>query len=193
MCPTESFDPADGVGGRSSRRAMPLKGLARGLASGFASGFAKGLAIVMVLGAVGALPGMAPMLTVAAAAEFRSIASPVAILYDGPSVKSRKLYLAPRGMPVEVLSEVNLWVKIRDQGGDVLWVERKDLSTARTPVSAANVVLRSAPQDTAPAVVQMDRGVPLTLLDGPQTAGWLKVRLPDGSQGYVRVSDVWGA
>jgi len=128
----------------------------------------------------------------ASAADYRSIGAPAAVMYDGPSIKGRKQYIAPRGMPVEVLSEVNQWVKVRDQGGDVLWVEKKDLTAARSPVASTNMIVRSAPQDSAQIVVQLDRGVPLTLVDGAVPAGWLRVRLPDGTGGFVRGGDVWG-
>ncbi|MFT3801721.1 MAG: SH3 domain-containing protein [Burkholderiaceae bacterium] len=136
------------------------------------------------------LAGVLP--AVSSAAEFRSIGASAAVLYDGPSVKGRKMFVAPRGMPVEVLSEVNQWVKVRDQGGDVLWAEKKDLSAVRSPVASTNMIVRSAPQDNAQIVVQLDRGVPLTLVDSSVPAGWLRVRLPDGTGGFVRGSDVWG-
>lgn len=133
---------------------------------------------------------LAPML--ATAADYRSVGVAAAILYDGPSVKGRKLFVAPRGMPVEVLSEVNQWVKVREQGGDVLWIEKKDLTTARSPVAVANAIVRAAPQDGAPIATQLERGVPLVGVEGNVPAGWLRVRLPDGTSGYVRAGDVWG-
>jgi hypothetical protein len=34
--------------------------------------------------------------------------------------------------------------------------------------------------------------VPLTQIEGQVPAGWMRVRMPDGTQGYVRVSDIYG-
>ena len=130
----------------------------------------------------------------AGAAEFRSVAAP-AVLYDGPSKQARKLFAAPRGMPLEVISTLGQWVKVRDSAGDVVWIERVDLADRRSVVTQARVSLRAGPQDTAAVVASIDRGVLLDLADpaAPDAAsGWLRVRHRDGTAGYVRAADVWG-
>lgn len=129
-----------------------------------------------------------------ARAEFRSVGVPAAILYDGPSVKGRKLFVAPRGMPLEVLSQVNAWIKVRDAGGDVMWIERKDLGGPATVVASVAVAsVRSAAQDTAAVVFQAERGVMLEVVEGAASTGWLRVRHRDGSSGWVKTAEVWGA
>jgi SH3-like domain-containing protein len=127
----------------------------------------------------------------ALAAEFRSIAAP-AVLYDAPSLLAKKLFVAPRGMPVEVVSVVNQWVKVKDQAGDIAWVERADLSTQRTVIARANATVRSAAQDGAEVVFQAERGVVLELAEPAPAPGWVRVRHRDGSSGYVRAAEVWG-
>jgi SH3-like domain-containing protein len=130
----------------------------------------------------------------AAAAEFRSIAQP-APMYDGPSKQARKLFAAPRGMPVEVVSTLGQWVKVRDVAGDVVWVERADLAERRSVVATGVAAVRRDPQDGAPVVLNADRGVLLDLVDpaaGESPAGWIRVRHRDGQGGYVRASEVWG-
>jgi len=127
----------------------------------------------------------------ARAAEFRSIAAP-AVLYDAPSLLAKKLFVAPRGMPVEVVSVVNQWVKVKDQAGDIAWVERADLSAQRTVVARANAVVRSAAQDGAEVVFQAERGVVLELAEPAPAPGWVRVRHRDGGNGYVRAAEVWG-
>ena len=130
----------------------------------------------------------------AGAAEFRSVAAP-AVLYDGPSKQARKLFAAPRGMPLEVISTLGQWVKVRDSAGDVVWIERVDLADRRSVVTQALVSLRAGPQDTAAVVASIDRGVLLDLADpaAPDAAsGWVRVRHRDGTAGYVRAADVWG-
>lgn len=128
----------------------------------------------------------------AAAAEFRSIGATPAVLYDAPSEKGRKVFAAPRGMPVEVVLSYGEWTKVRDAGGDLSWVESKQLTPRRMlVVTAANAKLRAAADDGAPVVLTADRGVLLELAD-PVVSGWVKVRHRDGVTGFVRATDVWG-
>jgi len=128
----------------------------------------------------------------AAAAEFRSVGAAAAVLYDAPSLSARKLFVAPRGMPVEVLTTVGGWVKVRDAQGDAVWIERAHLSGARTVVArTSGAAVRVLPQEGADLVLQAERGVLLELLE-PAAKGWARVRHQDGSAGYVRAADVWG-
>jgi SH3-like domain-containing protein len=130
----------------------------------------------------------------ASAAEFRSVAQ-AAVLYDGPSKQARKLFAAPRGMPLEVVSTLGQWVKVRDVSGDVVWIERTDLAERRAVVTTAIATVRREPQDAAAQVLQTDRGVLLELVDPaavPAPGGWLQVRHRDGGSGWIRVADVWG-
>jgi SH3-like domain-containing protein len=128
----------------------------------------------------------------AAAAEFRSIGAAPAVLYDAPSEKGRKVFAAPRGMPVEVVLSYGEWTKVRDAGGDLSWVETKQLTPKRMlVVTAANAKLRAAAEESAAVVLTADRGVLLELAE-PVVSGWVKVRHRDGVSGYVRATDVWG-
>lgn len=129
---------------------------------------------------------------VAHAAEFRSVGVPAAVLFDGPSTKGKKLFAAPRGMPLEVVAVINQWVKVRDVAGDILWIERSDLSNQRTVIATTLATVRSSPQDSAVPVFQAERGVLLELADASAAAGWIKVKHRDGAIGYVRVQEVWG-
>ena len=54
----------------------------------------------------------------AAAAEFRSIGERAAILYDAPSLKADRIFVASRGHPFEVLVKLDQWTKVRDAGGE---------------------------------------------------------------------------
>jgi SH3-like domain-containing protein len=127
----------------------------------------------------------------AAAAEFRSVAEP-AVVYDAPTLRGKKLYVAPRGMPVEVVVSIEGWQKVRDRAGDLMWIERKSLSDQRTLVVRAPVAqLREKPEDNAKVLLEAGTDVLFELLEPPAN-GWVKVRHRDGAQGYVRVGQVWG-
>lgn len=126
------------------------------------------------------------------AVDFKSIGATPAVLYDAPSEKGRKVFIAPRGMPVEVVLSYGEWSKVRDAGGDLSWVDSKQLTSRRMlVVTAAPARLRAAADDNAPLVMTAERGVLLELTD-PVVSGWLKVRHRDGVSGFVKATDVWG-
>lgn len=128
----------------------------------------------------------------AAASEFRSIAENGTLMYDAPSIKAKKLFVASRDYPVEVVVSVDAWVKVRDRAGDLSWVEKKALSDKRTVlVTAPFADVRQAPNDQAALVFQAQQGVVLDLAE-PQSGAWIKVRHADGQIGYLKISQIWG-
>ena len=128
----------------------------------------------------------------ASAVEFRAIGAAPAVLYDAPTAKGTKVFVAPRGMPVELILTYGEWSKVRDAGGGLSWVESKALVSKRNVVvSVANAKVRSSADDAAAVVFSADKGVLLELAE-PVASGWIKVRHRDGQAGYVKASDVWG-
>lgn len=129
---------------------------------------------------------------VAHALEFKSVGAAPVIMYDAPSIKGRKVYVAPRGMPVELILTYGTWSKVRDVAGDLSWVESKDLVTRRNLiVRVANAKIRMAPDDSASLVFSADKNVLLEMAE-PVQAGWVKVKHRDGQIGFVKISEVWG-
>ena len=126
------------------------------------------------------------------AVDFKTVGAAPVILYDAPSAKGGKLYVAPRGMPLEVVLSYGEWVKVRDASGEMAWTEAKGLSAKRNVVArAANLKVRASPDDTASAIILVDKGVLLEVSEQP-SPGWIKVRHKDGQSGYVKTSEVWG-
>jgi SH3-like domain-containing protein len=134
------------------------------------------------------------MVTSVHAADYKSVAVNAAVLYDGPSTKAKRIFLAPRGMPLEVISVVEPFIKVRDMSGDFAWVDRRSLGSVRMLVSTATAPLRASADDSASASVQVERGVLLELLELPLAGnnGWVRVKHSDGASGYVKVTEVWG-
>ncbi len=128
----------------------------------------------------------------AGAADFRSANEAAVVLYDAPSVKARKLYIVNRGYPLEVVVQVEGWVKVRDAAGALSWAESKALDTARGVMLKAAATVRQKPAEDAPAAFEAQRDLLLEVVDGATTAGWIHVRHRDGITGYVRAADVWG-
>ena len=128
----------------------------------------------------------------AGAAEFRSIAESGTLMYDAPSVRAKKLFVASRLYPVEIVINIDTWAKVRDHAGDLVWVEKKALSDKRTVIVTAGVAeARQAASDQAALAFQAQQGVALDIAE-PPAGGWIKVRHADGATGYVRISQVWG-
>ena len=126
------------------------------------------------------------------AVDFKTVGATPVILYDAPSAKGGKLYVAPRGMPLEVVLSYGEWVKVRDASGEMAWTEAKGLSAKRNVVArAATLKVRASPDDTASPIILVDKGVLLEMSEQP-SAGWIKVRHKDGQSGYVKTSEVWG-
>jgi SH3-like domain-containing protein len=142
--------------------------------------------------AAGALVTSGPLLTAEPPKDFRSLGDSAVVLYDGPSFKANKVFVASRNYPVEVLVKLGNWVKVRDSAGDLAWIESKSLSARRTVmVTAALADVRQGPDDKAELLFQAEKSVVLELDDA--TSGvWAKVRHRDGQAGYVRVDQIWG-
>ena len=124
--------------------------------------------------------------------DFKSVGNAPVILYDTPSPKATRMYLAPRGMPLQVLSSYGDWVKVRDANGDLAWTEAKGLSARRNlVVRTPGAKVFAGPDEASQVLMTADKGVVLELVD-PTALGWIRVRHRDGIAGYVRQNDVWG-
>lgn len=124
--------------------------------------------------------------------DFKTVGTAPAILYETPSAKGNKLYVAPPGMPLEVMIAYGDWVKVRDMHGDVAWTPARGLAARR------NVLVRkpggrvhAGPDETSTVLMTADKGVLLELAD-PNAIVWARVRHRDGIDGYIKVSDIWG-
>jgi SH3-like domain-containing protein len=128
----------------------------------------------------------------ASAAEFRSIGERAVVLYDAPSVKADRLFVASRGYPFEVLVKLDQWTKVRDAGGEVAWVENRAWGERRNALVSVPVAdVRVAPDVKSTLVFEAYRQVLLEVLE-PPADGWVKVRHRDGQQGYARLAHLWG-
>ena len=126
------------------------------------------------------------------ALEFRSIAANATIMYDAPSLKAKRLFIASQYYPVEVVVKLEQWAKVRDNSGDLTWVEKDKLSEKRTVmVNVPLADILQAPDSKAPLVFQAEQRVALELLEF-STPGWVKVRHRDGQSGFIAISQVWG-
>ena len=133
---------------------------------------------------------MAGLSRPAFATEFLSLAE-AAVMYDVPSDKGKPLYVIQRYTPVEVVVNLERWVKVRDSDGSIAWVQKSSLTPTRTLITTILAQVRQAADAAAPIIFQADRHVALELLEVP-LPGWARVKHRDGQEGYVRVEQVWG-
>ncbi|HZN87092.1 MAG TPA: SH3 domain-containing protein [Burkholderiales bacterium] len=128
-----------------------------------------------------------------AQAQFLSVGENAAVLYDAPSRQAKALYVVSKHYPVEVIVNLEAWVKVRDHTGALSWVERRLLVEQRTVVVVPpSAEVRVRPEDGAPVAFVAVQNVALELL-GTAPGGWLRVRHADGADGYLRANLVWGA
>lgn len=125
--------------------------------------------------------------------QFLSIAEKAVVMYDAPSLRAEKLYVATIHLPVEAIVNVEGWIKVRDSSGSLSWVENKFLSEQRFVIVAVPLAeISELADEDSPQIYQAQEGVVLEWLDS-DTPGWTKVRHRDGQVGYVKVSQVWGS
>lgn len=128
----------------------------------------------------------------ASAAEFRSLGDRAAVLYDAPSLKADRIFVASHGYPFEVLVKLDQWTKVRDAGGEVAWVENKSLGERRNAVVSVPVAdIRAAPDAGSAMVFEAYKQVLLEVME-PPAGGWVKVRHRDGQEGFARAAHLWG-
>jgi SH3-like domain-containing protein len=138
------------------------------------------------------IPALLFMASGAGAADYRSVQENAAVLYDAPSRQATPLYVVSRSYPLEVIVNLEAWVKVRDHAGALTWIEKKSLSDKRMLlITASAAEARLRPEDAAPAVFSAVQNVVLEFLEVAPN-GWLRVRHSDGATGFVRAASVWG-
>src|ERR1700758_5157763 len=131
----------------------------------------------MVRLGLGSLAALLLLCAGAAGAEFRSTAE-AAVLYDAPSIKAKPLYALGRDYPLEVIVNVEGWLKVRDAGGTVAWIEKKAVGERRVLMVRVPVAeVLSSPDASAPLVFKAEQNVLLELIDpgAVTTPAWAKV------------------
>ena len=129
------------------------------------------------------------------ALDFRSV-NDNALLYDAPSSKGVKHFIIARGTPVEVVLTQGNWIKVRDNGGNMAWIEARLLSSARTLlVRVDKADIRAEANDKSAIVFSAEKNVVLDMVEAGRSdanPGWVKVKHRDGQSGFVKASQVWG-
>ncbi len=126
------------------------------------------------------------------AKKYLSVANPASVFYDAPSHTAEKLFIASQNLPVEVVSRLMEWTKVRDSYGRTSWVESHNLSTKRFVI--VNTVVASihlSANASSDIIFQAQQDV---ILEWLETASdqWVKVRHLDGDTGFINTAQIWG-
>jgi SH3-like domain-containing protein len=134
-----------------------------------------------------------------AAADFRATGDAAAVLYDAPSAKAKPLFVLGRDTPLEVIVRLEGWVKVRDAGGTIGWINERTLTDKRTLIVRVPIAeVLASPDPTAALVFRAEQNVLLELAEPAASAatttapGWVKVKHRDGQSGFVRIAQVFG-
>jgi len=130
---------------------------------------------------------------VGAALEYLSLADNAVIMYNAPSIKADKLYVASRHLPVEAVVRVEGWIKVRDSSGTLSWVEQKAISGKRfVVVIEQQAQVYQAADINSTLLFWAQKDVVFEWLENSSN-GWVKVRHRNGQSGYVKTNQIWGS
>lgn len=127
-------------------------------------------------------------------ADFVSISTKKAILYEGPSDATDKEYIITEGYPLLVMVRLKDWLKVKDHEGKISWINVSDTAKQRMVMTLKkNVHLFYKPTINSVHLATVDEFVTLKLLSSYDSNGWIEVKTLTGYiEGYVRKEDVWG-
>jgi SH3-like domain-containing protein len=95
-----------------------------------------------------------------------------------------------RGLPVEVIAETPDWRRVRDPGGEVVWMHKRLLSGRRALWAQEPADLRARPDDEASLIARIEPGARLWL--ERCRGGWCRLEA-DGRRGWAEARLFWGA
>lgn len=117
-------------------------------------------------------------------------------LREGPSKDHRTTWIFQRaGLPVEIIAEFDVWMRIRDSEGSEGWVQRALLSGRRTAMVAPwrkndEFPLRASPSPDAAVKAKLQSSVIGALKSC--NGSWCRLA-GEGFDGWIEQENLWGA
>ena len=97
-----------------------------------------------------------------------------------------------KGLPVEILSEYDIWLKVRDWQGSEGWVHERMITPARTIIikTDTRTIYRDPARDS-PALAKLEPGVVARLLECRNA--WCRIETEKQNiKGWLLRTEVWG-
>lgn len=193
----------DRTGHRNDKTMMVLRKRNDGLLARKNSGVRRVMLVIPALPSVMLWASLVTMVGAPAAAKDPSAKPPtstrrfVSLRFEtvnvrkGPSTRFAKVWIYKRkGLPVEVLRDIENWRLIRDRRGSRGWIHVRNLTSRRTITARkTGTPLYKKADDSSPIVARLGMDFPVRLVACSPT--WCRVRA--GRLGaWVKRPDVWG-
>lgn len=94
-----------------------------------------------------------------------------------------------RHMPMEVVEEFGQWRKLRDMAGDEGWAHQSQIAGGRMAVFRAETVLRRYPEQDAPPMIKVGKGVVAQVLECD--IDWCEVQV-ESYKAWASKKAIWG-
>ena len=127
-------------------------------------------------------------------ADFISVKVKQAILFEGPSKTTEKMYIVTEGYPLEVLVSLKDWKKVKDHNGKISWIESKHTHIERTVlITKDDAVIFNQANDKSHKLANVDKFVVLKLNSSMLVGNWAQVKTQiEGLIGFINSKEVWG-
>ncbi len=127
-------------------------------------------------------------------ADFISVKSKQAVLLEGPSNTTEKMFIVTEGYPLEVLVSLKDWKKVKDHNGKISWIESKYTHNERTVLILKDgAVIFNQANDKSHKLANVDKFVVLKLNSPMLVGNWAQVKTQiEGLIGYINSKEVWG-
>jgi SH3-like domain-containing protein len=109
---------------------------------------------------------------------------------SGPSEDHAIAWMYQRaGLPLQVIAETPDWRRVRDPGGEEVWMHRRLLSGRRAVRALAAADMLARPETDSALIARIEPGAVLWL--ERCRAGWCRLEA-DGRRGWVGAEGLWG-
>ena len=129
-----------------------------------------------------------------AQADFISVKAKQAVLFEGPSNTTEKMFIVTEGYPLEVLVSLKDWKKVKDHNSKISWIESKHTHIERTVlILKDDAVIFNQANDKSHKLANVDKFVVLKLNSSMLVGNWAQVKTQiEGLIGFVNAREVWG-
>ena len=127
-------------------------------------------------------------------ADFISVKTKQAVLFEGPSNTTEKMFIVTEGYPLKVLVSLKDWKKVKDHNGKISWIEAKNIQYERTVLILNNdAVIFNQANEKSHKLANVEKSVVLKLNSNLLIGEWAEVKTQiEGLVGFIHSREVWG-
>jgi SH3-like domain-containing protein len=127
-------------------------------------------------------------------ADFISVKVKQAVLFEGPSNTTDKVFIVTEGYPLEVLVSLKDWKKVKDHNGKISWIESKNTHNERTVlITKDDAVIFNEANEESHKLANVEKFVVLKLNSPMLVGNWAQVKTQiEGLIGFINAREVWG-